>query len=192
MRSDPTARQGGVASRSGSGSTLGATAELRRALPRLLARHGIASLLDAPCGDFHWACEVAWGEVRYVGVDIVADIVAENRRRHAARRRRFARADIVQDPLPAAAAILCRDCLPHLSVEDIGRALGNFRRTGARLLITTTAPHVAANRPIPTGYYRPLNLQIAPFHFPPPIELLPDGSPEKALGVWRQADLPRL
>src|ERR1700712_1609531 len=59
---------GAAESTSGLGSELDATAVLRVDLPRLLAKHGIISLLDAPCGDAGWINAASLG-VRYVGVD---------------------------------------------------------------------------------------------------------------------------
>jgi len=41
-------------SASGTGSNLKQTETLRRELPATLSRLGVRTLLDAPCGDFHW------------------------------------------------------------------------------------------------------------------------------------------
>jgi hypothetical protein len=45
---------GASESTSGLGSQMEATAALRRELPRLFEKLGVASLLDAPCGDAGW------------------------------------------------------------------------------------------------------------------------------------------
>lgn len=50
---------GSLESRSGAGSTLASTANIRRELPGLVERLNIRTLLDAPCGDFNWMKEVA-------------------------------------------------------------------------------------------------------------------------------------
>ena len=55
-------------------------------------------------------------------------------------------ADITGDALPRCDAILCRDCLVHLSFANIARAVANFARSGAAWLITTTFPEWQANR----------------------------------------------
>src|SRR3954454_7443415 len=65
---------GAAASSSGLGSEMEATAVLRAELPRLLARLGAASLLDAPCGDAGWI-NAADLNVRVAGVDIVPALV---------------------------------------------------------------------------------------------------------------------
>src|SRR6201996_6168675 len=58
---------GAAESISGLGSEIDATAALRAELPRLLARLGITSLLDAPCGDAGWINRSSL-RLRYVGV----------------------------------------------------------------------------------------------------------------------------
>jgi hypothetical protein len=63
---------GAEASVSGLGSELDATATLRAELPALLRRLGVASLLDAPCGDAGWIVGADLG-VRVTGIDIVPD-----------------------------------------------------------------------------------------------------------------------
>ena len=40
-------------------------------------------------------------------------------------------ADITRDPLPRADAILCRDCLVHLSFANIAAAVDQFQRVRA-------------------------------------------------------------
>ena len=70
-------------SRSGSGSSLEATEKLRAALPPLLADLRVRSIVDVPCGDFHWMKHVELGSIGYTGVDVVATIVAENNRLYA-------------------------------------------------------------------------------------------------------------
>src|SRR5882672_10346490 len=65
---------GAPASLSGLGSEIDATAALRAELPRLLEKLGVASLLDAPCGDAGWINRANL-DVRYVGVDIAAWLI---------------------------------------------------------------------------------------------------------------------
>jgi hypothetical protein len=132
--------------------------------------------------------------VAYCGADIVTELVERNQRLFG-ERARFVRLDIVRDRLPRADAILCRDCLVHLSFSEIGRALRNIVRSGARYLLTTTFPGIEHNDDVVSPAWRRLNLELAPFKFPPPLELIQDYADEqiehagKNLGVWRVADL---
>jgi SAM-dependent methyltransferase len=187
----------GPESRSGPGSGLDQTSALRTALPALLRRRQIRSLLDLPCGDWRWMATVDLTGIEYTGGDLLEELVDQCRRISAGRGRRFVRLDLTASPLPPADLLLCRDCLVHLSVEDIRRALANIRRSEITWLLTTTFPAQTANRDIVTGDWRPLNLQLPPFGFPEPVELLDEGCTEgegrfrdKSLGLWRVSDLP--
>ena len=179
---------GGGESVSGAGSTEARGAAFRGELIALLRRLDAQVLLDAPCGDFNWAGEVADAVPRYVGVDVVPELVARVQARHGSERRTFACADLARDPLPRADVILCRDCLVHFSFAEIRRALRNFRRSGAAYLLTTTFDDAAPNADIVTGGWRALNLREPPFSFPPPLEAIDErcpGYPGKRLALWR-------
>src|ERR1700730_6843318 len=70
-------------SRSGWGAELKRTVSIRAELPGFVQRHSVHSLLDAPCGDFHWMKHVHWPSgFRYVGADIVHDLIIEKRRKY--------------------------------------------------------------------------------------------------------------
>src|SRR5262245_29984071 len=185
-------------SRSGLGSELEATADLRAALPGLLARHQAQSLLDIPCGDFNWLSTLGL-QLPYTGADIVRTIVDANERRFGGpgTGRRFLHLDLTSDPLPQADVVLCRDCLVHLSVGNIFRAFANIRRSGARYLLTTTFLDHDENADIDDGDWRILNLEKAPFNLPAPVDVLIEGCLEgegaysdKALGLWDVTVLP--
>jgi hypothetical protein len=184
---------------SGPGSNRAYSAAIRRALPPLLRELGVRVFLDLPCGDFFWMKEVdleAAGVERYVGADVVPELIERNVRRYSQPGRTFLRLDLTRDPLPRADLVLCRDCLVHLSFEDAFRALANLKRSGSRYLLTTTFPGRGDNPDIPTGHWRPLDLQAAPFRLPPPLRVVSeeyDGDEgryrDKSLGLWRISDL---
>jgi SAM-dependent methyltransferase len=189
---------GSPTSVSGPGSELDQTAVVRDALPALLAAHGVTSILDAPCGDFHWMQHVALGGIGYTGVDIVPALIARNHATYGSEARRFACCDLVEGDLPRADLIVCRDCLVHLSYDETRRALDNFRRSGATWLLTTTFTGDRANHDIVTGDWRPIMLHKAPYGFPTPVALIVEGCtefegryPDKSLALWQLADLPQ-
>ncbi|MFL5384936.1 MAG: class I SAM-dependent methyltransferase [Longimicrobiaceae bacterium] len=189
---------GNAESVSGPGSTESRGADFRDELIGLLRRLDARVLLDAPCGDFNWIGPVADAVPRYVGVDVVPELVERVRAAHGSERRTFACADLARDPLPRADVILCRDGLVHFSFREIRAALRNFRRSGATHLLATTFVDTARNVDIRTGGgWRALNLQAPPFAFPPPLELVDERCTSyggryrgKRLGLWRIDALP--
>src|SRR5207302_6386680 len=122
----------------------------------------VRSLLDIPCGDFHWMQHVDLSGVEYVGADVVPEMVAANAR-FAAANVSFRRLDVISDRLPAADLVLCRDCLPHFSLRDVRRALENIVASGSTFLLTTTFTERTYNQDIMTGDFRAIILEMKPF-----------------------------
>jgi hypothetical protein len=187
----------GDESRSGRGSSLAQTQVVIAALPALLARHRVRSMLDIPCGDFHWMSRVDLSGVDYVGADIVPELIEANRAAHGGPGRDFRVLDLCRDPLPAVDLVFCRDCLVHLPFAMIDEAIANLRASGATWLLATTFVDQPVNHDIALGDFRPIDLCKPPFAFPPPVEWLMEGCTEaggahsdKALGLWRIASLP--
>ena len=178
-------------SRSGWGAELKRTVSIRVELPEFVRRHSIQSLLDAPCGDFHWMQHVPWpAGFRYVGADIVPDLIVENRRKYPGIE--FAELDVLRDPLPDVDAWLARDLMIHFPDEAIRSALNQFRRSTMRYLLATTYPNARHNTDIKVGQVRHLNLCAPPFGLPAPFTILrEDDDPDtgRVIGVWRRSDI---
>lgn len=186
----------GTFSVSGPSGELSQTARIIAALPALFRGHGVRSVLDIPCGDFYWMRHVDLTGVRYLGADIVAELVARNAGAYERPHLRFKQLDLLGDPLPRVDLVLCRDALVHFSLADARRALENIGASGSALLLTTTFLARKRNRNTATGGWRPLNLERAPFRLPPPTLVLEEGCTldegkyaDKALGLWRIGDV---
>lgn len=182
---------------SGSGSNVEQTETIRREIPRLLKEVDCKTLLDSPCGDFYWMNLTDLGEVDYTGADIVPDLVERNNSTYSSPKKRFIVADISQSDLPKVDVILCRDCLVHLSYQEILAAVRNFKRSGSIYLLTTHFTDRTENKDIMTGDWRPLNLSLKPFLFPEPVALINEACTElngqyadKCLALWRLEELP--
>ena len=182
---------------SGPGSTLEETEPIRRALPAMLAELGAASLLDLPCGDFHWMQHTDLSGIDYIGGDLVGELIERNRAQHARDGVAFRKLDLVYDTLPAVDAVLCRDCLVHLSFADAQAALANIARSGAKWLLTTSFPGVTRNDDIVTGQWRPINLMLSPFNLPESKKVITENCTEtefadKTLSLWAVESLKQL
>jgi len=186
-------------SRSGLGSEEAATSHLVASLPDLFRQFGIRMLLDLPCGDFNWMQTVVHDLDRYIGADIVSDLVAQNAAIHsnADGRISFRKLNLLNDELPSVDAILCRDCLVHLSFANIRKALRNIRRSGISWLIATTFTDHVLNIDAVDGDWRLLNMERPPIGLSSAAAILNERCQEaggaygdKSLGVWKIADFP--
>jgi SAM-dependent methyltransferase len=173
---------------SGGGSTLKRTSNIRNTLPKLIAERGFGSVLDAGCGDFHWMKNLTLG-ARYIGGDIVKDLVDDNQRKYGGRDVSFIELDITRDNIPKVDLILCRECLFHLCFADIIAAFANFKRSGSRYMLITHYPDQQQNADIVSGLCSAINFRRPPFNLPEPIELIPENLEGQCLGLWRLEDL---
>ena len=186
----------GKESISGPGSDIAQTETISKQLPVLFSKYGIKKMIDIPCGDFNWMKHVTLDGVDYIGADILSDLIIKNTRLYERDGIHFKRLDLTRDKLPSVDLILCRDCLVHLSFNKIFRAFKNIYKSQSHYLLTTTFTERQENFNIPTGHWRPLNLQKSPFELPEPLELINEGCTEnngaytdKSLGLWKLSDI---
>lgn len=188
-------RWAGSESVSGTGSNEIQTRVIARRLPELISKLQVTTLLDVPCGDFHWMNKVDLSSVQYLGADIVDALIANNTERYSRENREFLVLDLIRDPLPEVDLLFCRDCLVHLSFADIRLALQNICESGSQYLLTTTFTD-KDNFDIRTGQWRPINLEREPFNLPPALMLVDEECTEgggshadKSMGLWRVTDI---
>jgi len=181
---------------SGLGSSLEQTSEIIKLLPGVLTKYNIKSILDIPCGDFNWMQQINLDGIFYTGADIVKELIDTNNQKYAADYRRFLHLNLIEDEFEEFDLVFCRDCLVHLSFEDIFSSLKNIKRSSSKYFITTTFTGQKENKNIHTGGWRPLNFQKAPFNFPEPLYLLNEKCTEadgmftdKSLGLWKVEDI---
>lgn len=174
---------GSAESVSGAGSELSNTAQIIRELPALLHELRVQTFLDMPCGDFNWMQHANLEGIDYLGADIVADLVQRNNERFGRAGRRFEQLDLLSGGLPKVDLVLCRDCLFHFSHADVFRALHALVESGSKWLLTTTFTYrtLPRNQDIDTGGWTPINLEMAPYHLPPPRRLIIEGNVTEAI-----------
>lgn len=183
-------------SHSGPGSNQEQTDSLIRDLPEIFKQLNIDSIMDAPCGDHYWMKDMPFGSIVYYGVDIVKPLIEKNNTRYGDETRSFHHLDMIQDKLPKADLIFCRDLMVHLSFEENLNIIRNFKRSGAKYLMATDFPSLNKNIDIVAGDWRVLDLSQEPFSFPSPIYSYSEGSslgngkfPTKYLNVWELAKI---
>ena len=152
---------------SGVGSSRAATKKIRLDLPELLKSFNVKTLLDLPCGDYHWMQHVDLHGIEYTGADIQEERITDNKQKYPGIH--FEVLDITTSSLPKNDVVLVRDCLVHLDNKSIWKAIKNLKKSGSTYLLTTNFPliiHSTLNKNIKTGGWRPLNFRLKPFNFP--------------------------
>lgn len=179
-------------SKSGTGSNLEQTSQLMNELPEFFKKYKIKSMLDIPCGDFYWMQRIDLSGIKYIGADIVDEIINNCSQQYPFD---FKMMDIINSDLPKVDLILCRDCLVHLPYSEIQKALNNIKKSGSKYLLTTSFPK-HDNVDIPIGHWRPLNLQANPFDFGEPIFVINENCTEndgvyndKSMCLWLIKDI---
>ena len=165
-------------------------------IPLLFKDYNISTMLDIPCGDFYWMKEVDLKDIEYIGADIVDEIIKKNNEEYSKSNLHFKKLDLLKDNLPNVDLIFTRDCLVHLSFEDIFNALTNICNSNSKYLLSTTFTERTNNNDIKTGQWRTLNLEVEPFFLPKPIKIINEGCTEnegiysdKSLGFWKISDI---
>ena len=104
---------------SGSGSS-GRAADLYcDYVKRFVEERQINSIVDLGCGDFQIGARIAPLVRKYVGVDVVPDLIASNRSMFRFQNVVFECLDITTAPLPSGELCLVRQVLQHLSNSQI-------------------------------------------------------------------------
>jgi hypothetical protein len=191
-----TNKWGNKESKSGAGSTLAYTANLREKLPFLVREHGIKSMFDAPCGDFNWMKEVKFDDgFSYTGGDIVADLIGHTSEKYSCPTRSFMRFDVVTDEFPKVDMWFCRDLLFHLPFKLGLAALENFARSQIKFAMITTHVNSGSffnkdtDRP---GPFRLMDLFSPPFNFPLPLARVRDyvpPYPPREMCLWTREQI---
>ena len=80
----------------------------------------------------------------------------------------------MEDKLPNADLMLCRDCLVHLSNKNVKKFLQNFINSDIKYILITSYESSLNNKALNTnieiddGDFRPTYLRESPFNFPKP------------------------
>jgi len=159
---------------SGLGSEYKNTINLRNEMVKLIKNYKIESILDAPCGDFNWIKSLINKNLKYIGGDIVSNLIDQNNKIYKNDNIIFIPLDITSDKLPNSNLMICRDCLIHLSFKNIKLFFENFRNSNINYLLLTSyklkdSSKVIKNIDITDGEFREIDLSVYPFNLPEPL-----------------------
>lgn len=176
---------------SGSGSETEQTAVLIEHLYFFAARCGIKTIVDWPCGDFHYM-NVAMENLsmqpfncKYKGFDIVEALIEANKVKYPDYE--FEVGDIIKDPIPSCDLLIVRDCFVHLSTEMVFDAIENILKHDIKYVgFTTFTDRVGGEDECETqhlfetkqDFWRPINLMADPYNLPCPWYMIVENCTE--------------
>jgi len=177
----------------GWGSTLEGTEVIRKELSKILSKLKVKSFIDCGCGDYSWMSKMDWTGIDYIGIDIVEDMIIENKKKYPGVSFRVAN---ILDGIPAVDVVFIRDVLAHLSLKDIGIFLKKVRNSGSKYLIASTYTTATTNHESLSAKFKNRNLILSPFNLPEPMIYLKDRNlkygkptPGRGMGVWNVTEL---
>ncbi|MHB8899270.1 MAG: class I SAM-dependent methyltransferase [Thermoguttaceae bacterium] len=141
---------------SGAGSTTSAVVEPYVELIRgfLQSLGSQVTVVDLGCGDFTIGRRIVPLCSRYVGVDVVPELIKHHRAANAAKNVEFRCLDISKDELPIGDVCLVRQVLQHLSNREIAAVVGKLSQYRF-VFVTEHQPtdrdHAVPNRDIAHG-----------------------------------------
>ena len=132
-------------------------------LSRFMDKNSINTVLDFGCGDWQFSRYIDWSSKTYLGVDLVANVIAENELAFAKDNVHF---EIFRDfdLLPKVDLCIAKDVFQHLPIAMINDAIDHLQEKAKFLLITNDVyPDQWLNVEIPPGAGRAIRLNQTPF-----------------------------
>jgi ubiquinone/menaquinone biosynthesis C-methylase UbiE len=154
-------------SKSGAGSTLISTKNIRDTLLQFIKDKSINSMLDTSCGDWNWMKTIKDELCNYTGLDVVKHIIDNNNSMYSNDKTNFINIDfltyIKQQQDNSVDLILCRHTLEHLPSEYNIEFLNECKRVCKYLFVTSYDDDNRFNTELPSSVYRPINLMKPPY-----------------------------
>lgn len=139
---------------SGDGSTEHHASLYANVVKKLIKERRITSVVDLGCGDFVVGSKLQMEMLRYIGVDIVDDLIKRDQEKYGTADITFQCLDIISDELPNAELCLIRQVLQHLSNSQIISILHKIKKY-KYVVITEHCPdpgvHFSPNKDKPHG-----------------------------------------
>ncbi len=141
-------------------------------------RDVIKTVIDVGCGDWAISRNISWGNVEYLGVDVVPELIDDLNRIYKKQNIDFACIDLTCEELPAADLIIVKDVLQHLKNESVLTFLRQLKKYKLALLTNDcnryhqpywpfpwgTKEVGIVNSDISNGDWRPIQLRERPFN----------------------------
>jgi len=111
----------------------------------LKSHNNLLTICDLGCGDFNIGKQLTQYTKKYIGIDIVDNLIKRNKKRFKAKNLEFHCLNIVEDDLPNADCIILRQVLQHLSNAEILKVVQKLSNYN----------HVILTEHLPIGNFEP-------------------------------------
>jgi hypothetical protein len=147
--------------------------------------HKCKSFVDIPCGVYSWIASVT-SEMKYYGLDIVQELVAENQRQYPTLD--FRVHDLVNTTLPSdlhgCDVLHVKEVMIHLTSDQNLAVLRQIVACRPRFVVLSTfsESRCSSNTRHTEGHpgrFHPVNLELVPFNLPPPLVRF-----KREMAVW--------
>ena len=123
-------------------------------------------------------------KIKYLGVDIVEDLIQENKSKYQNENIKFSAGDIVNFEVKEKYdLVIVRDLLIHLDNTDIKKILNNLKKMNVKYLAINNY-EINKNRDVIIGQHRQVNILIEPYNFPKPIFSFNDYAKDKFIYIY--------
>jgi ubiquinone/menaquinone biosynthesis C-methylase UbiE len=155
-------------SRSGLGSSLEYTKNIRVQIVKAIKQLKIQTILDLSCGDWYWMKEIKDDLPTYTGIDVVNEMIEVNKSQYQSDTIQFQKGDMLEELKKLSNGdidlIICRQTLEHLPSDYVEQVLTQIRRVGKYALITSVNTTTANHTITMDGYHsRHINLDESPY-----------------------------
>lgn len=159
-------------SKSGLGSSLKYTQNIRETLLKVVNEYNIKNIVDTSCGDWYWMKLIRDKlPCKYVGIDIVSDLIENNTKKYGNENTIFVCGDFLSVLRSlsdkSVDLLLCRHTCEHLPTEYVLEFIKEAKRVSKFLLLTTkttdNASPVNRDLVLTETPYRPINLFLHPY-----------------------------
>ena len=182
-------------SASGAGSDLEATINIRAGLELFFKKFSVKSILDIPCGDFYWMSKLNLDKYKYLGCDLVEQVITDNNLKYKNFKNvSFSQFDLINDDINIYNNfdfLVIRDCLVHLEESQIRKILNKIFKSKIKF-IALTSYEIKDNNISPQkgDRWRPINFLIEPYNLKKPFFKLNDqnelnSAENKKLLIWK-------
>jgi hypothetical protein len=147
------------------------TNNLINELEKFFKENRIKDILDAPCGDCAWIKKIFNNEIKYIGIDIVEDLINKNEKIFKSNNNvSFLCNDLIEyNKFDNYDFILMRDFFIHLPIPLINKILLKLKNSNCRFFAFNSYENVNDNKEIVTGEHRKINVLKEPFNLDKPF-----------------------